>query len=92
MCPAMGLNCGFGCTDCAELRWDNLDLNNSRVSFPRGKTGIGRNLTLWPETVEALRKMKQSDDLVFSTFRGNPWVRTIQSVDKSGNVKYTKDS
>ncbi len=88
----LGLNCGFGCTDCAELHWDNFDLNNSRVSFPRGKTGIGRNLTLWPETVEALRKIKQSGDLVFSTFMGNPWVRTIQSVDKNGNVKYTRDN
>jgi len=33
----LGLNCGFGCTDCAELRWKNLDLKNNRVSFPRGK-------------------------------------------------------
>ena len=40
-----------------------------------------------PETVEALRNIKQSGDLVFSTFMGNPWVRTIQSVDKNGNVK-----
>jgi integrase len=39
----LGLNCGFGCTDCAELRWDNLDLKNSKVRFPRGKTGIDRN-------------------------------------------------
>jgi integrase len=47
----LGLNCGFGCTDCAELRWKNLDLKNARVNFPRGKTGIGRNHPLWPEIV-----------------------------------------
>ncbi len=86
----LGLNCGFGCTDCAELHWDNLDLKNSRVSFPRGKTGIGRNLTLWPETVEALRKVKKSGDSVFNTLRGHPWVRTTQSIDKHGKQKYTK--
>jgi len=33
----LGLNCGFGCTDCAEIQWKNLDLKNGRVSFPRGK-------------------------------------------------------
>ncbi len=40
----LGLNCGFGCTDCAELKWKNLNLKNARVSFARGKTGVGRNL------------------------------------------------
>jgi site-specific recombinase XerC len=51
----LGLNCGFGCTDCAELQWANLDLERGRVDLPRHKTGIGRNLMLWPETVEALK-------------------------------------
>lgn len=87
----LGLNCGFGCTDCAELRWGNLDLKNDRVCFSRGKTGIGRNLPLWLETVHALQKVPKSGELVFYTSKGNPWVRTIQSVDKNGKVKYTKD-
>jgi integrase len=34
----LGLNCGFGCTDCAELKWKNLDLKNGRVLFPAVKT------------------------------------------------------
>ncbi|MCK4791139.1 MAG: tyrosine-type recombinase/integrase [Desulfobacteraceae bacterium] len=87
----LGLNCGFGCTDCAELRWDNLNLKNSRVRFPRGKTGIDRNLPLWPETVMALKQVPKLSELVFYTSKGNPWVRTIQSIDKHGNQKYTKD-
>ncbi len=87
----LGLNCGFGCTDCAELHWDNLDLKNSRVRFPRGKTGIDRNLPLWPETVMALKQVSKLGKLVFYTSRGNPWVRTIQSIDKHSNQKYTKD-
>jgi hypothetical protein len=36
----LGLNCGFGCTDCAELKWKDLNLENARVRFPRGETGI----------------------------------------------------
>jgi len=86
----LGLNCGFGCTDCAQLRWDNLDLEKLRVDFPRGKTGIGRNLVLWPETVEALRRVRKIGELVFYTVRGYPWVRTIQSL-KDGKEKFTKE-
>jgi len=29
----LGLNGGFGCTDCAELRWKNLDLEQGRVDL-----------------------------------------------------------
>jgi integrase len=67
----LGLNCGFGCTDCAELRWENLDLISGRVSFPRGKTGIARNLPLWPETIKALRNVPRRGPLVFYTVKGN---------------------
>jgi integrase len=87
----VGLNCGFGCTDCAELEWKHLDLENGRVNFPRGKTGIGRNLPLWPETMQALKDVPKSGELVFCTSRGNPWVRTIRTVNENGTDKYTKD-
>jgi len=87
----LGLNCGFGCTDCAELKWTNLDLEAGRVIFPRGKTGIARNLPLWPETVEALRILPKRGELVFCTRSGNAWVRTISSKQEDGTIKYTKD-
>lgn len=87
----LGLNCGFGCTDCAELKWKNLDLEDGRVRFPRGKTGVERNLPLWPETVQALKETPKQGELVFHTRRGNPWVRAIRSKDENGNEKYTKD-
>jgi len=88
----LGLNCGFGCTDCAELKWNDLDLENSRIMLARKKTGISRNLVLWPETVDALRRIPRSNKLVFCTSKKNPWVRTIQSVDKAGRVRYTSDN
>ena len=40
----LGLNCGFGCTDCAELKWSNVDLANKRIKLARNKTGIPREL------------------------------------------------
>jgi integrase len=88
----LGLNCGFGCTDCAELKWENLDLNKARVCLRRSKTGIGRNLPLWPETVEALKEIPKLEGLVFYTSKGNPWVRMVKTTGKDGRVKHTKEN
>jgi len=84
----LGLNCGFGCTDCAELRWSDLDLVNARVKLPRRKTGILRDLPLWPETVEAIEKVPKTGKLVFYTSRGNPYIQTLLKTDGNGNGKY----
>lgn len=88
----LGLNCGFGCTDCAVLRWKDLDLDNKRVRLARKKTDVPRNLVLWPETVAALKKTPKSGELVFYTSKGNPWVRTIKSMGKDGIEKYNNDN
>jgi integrase len=88
----LGLNCGFGCTDCAELRWKDLDLENARVKLARKKTGISMSLLLWPETVATLKEVSKSGDLVFYTSKGNRWVRTIESIGNDGNVKYSNDN
>jgi len=85
----LGLNCGFGCTDCAELKWIDLDLVNARVKLPRRKTGISRDLPLWLETVEALEKISRTGKLVFYTSRGNPYIQTLLKPDGNGNGKYT---
>ena len=85
----LGLNCGFGCTDCAGLKWTNLDLTNARVRLPRRKTGILRDLPLWLETVEALEKVPKTGKLVFYTSRGNPYIQTLFKSDGNGNGKYT---
>ncbi len=36
----LGLNCGYGNSDCGKLTIDNLDLEGGWVNFPRPKTGI----------------------------------------------------
>jgi len=88
----LGLNCGFGCTDCAELKWTNFDLKNARVHFPRGKTGVGRNLPLWPETVQALNELAKSGELDYKTPRGHTCVRGLQGVTGDGNNKYNSSN
>ena len=85
----LGLNCGFRCTDCAELKLSNLDLVNGRVKLARRKTGISRDLPLWPETVESLEKIARTGKLVFYTSRGNPYIQTLLKTDVNGNGKYT---
>jgi len=85
----LGLNCGFGCTDCAKLEWKHLDLDQSRVVLPRHKTGFPRNLPLWPEIVQALRQVPRSGSLVFYTREGHPWIRTYRRTRSDGTSKYT---
>ena len=83
----LGLNCGFGCTDCSGLRWEHLDLNMGRVNFPRTKTGVGRNLPLWKETVEAIRCLPRINQRVFNTTQGNQYVRIVRKEYEDGTTK-----
>lgn len=85
----LGINCGFGCTDCAELKCSNIDFENARVKLARKKTGISRDLPLWPETIEALQRVTRKGKLAFYTSRGNPFVRTIVKTDSNGKTKYS---
>lgn len=81
----LGINCGFGNADCANLPLSAVDLEAGWVTFPRPKTGIARRAKLWPETVEALRAAIESRptpkdnadaDILFITRLRHRWVRT----------------
>jgi integrase len=85
----LGLNCGFGCTDCAGLKWSDLDLANGRVKLARGKTGVSRDLPLWPETVQSLGNIPKSGKLVFRTSGDKPLIRTAYHINKDGSSKYS---
>jgi integrase len=74
----LGINCGYGNTDCGTLPLSALDLKNGWINYHRPKTGITRRNPLWPETVEALNDVlaerKQPTDpahveLVFITYK-----------------------
>jgi integrase len=59
------------------------------VKLARKKTGILRDLPLWPETVKALEKIPRTGKLVFYTSRGNPYIQTLLKTDGNRNGKYT---
>ena len=86
----LGLNCGFGCTDRAELKWEDLDLRSGRVNLSCKKAGSSRNLPLWPETIDALKSTPKLGERVFYAKRGNPWVRVIKTTDGKNAVKYPR--
>lgn len=80
----LGINCGFGNSDCAKLPKGAVDLKGGWVNFPRPKTAIERRCPLWGETIEAIRaaiqhrpdaKDQAHDDLVFITKYGQPWFK-----------------
>jgi integrase len=80
----LGINCGYGNSDCGNLPLTALDLEHGIIDYPRPKTGILRRAILWPEVVQALkegladRPEPRSEDhagLVFITKYGQPWSR-----------------
>jgi hypothetical protein len=81
----LGLNCGFGNTDCAELPLNIAAkaIDDGWISYARGKTGADRLAYLWPETRTAMREYlgrrpkprdKKYAGLFFLTQPGQPWI------------------
>ena len=87
----LGINCGYGNTDCGQLKRCDIDLDAGVIDFPRPKTGLARRCVLWPETVEALRealarrpkpKNPQDEPLAFITRYGASWAAGNAAGDK----------
>lgn len=96
----LGINCGFGNSDCGRLPHSALDLKNGWVNFPRPKTAIERRCKLWPETIEALReamavrprpKNPEHADLVFVTKYGGPWAKETSDSPISNETRKLLD-
>jgi integrase len=80
----LGINAGYGNSDCGRLPLRAVDLEAGIIDYPRPKTGIPRRCVLWPETVQAIRdalahrprhKSPDHADLVFITRYGWPWAK-----------------
>lgn len=94
----LGINGGFGNTDCATLPRSAVDLDAALIAYARPKTGVRRVVPLWPQTVEALRQAIASDRpnagdketaaLMFLTPTGRPLVRqTVSNDEERGRVR-----
>jgi integrase len=93
----LGINGGFGNTDCAHLPISAISFNSGIIEFDRPKTGVKRVVPLWQETLDALRQFienrKPIEDeklskLVFVTSQGNSIVRQLVSKsDEDGMIK-----
>ncbi len=78
----LGVNCGFGNSDCGTLPLTAINLDGRWVNYHRPKTGIPRRCPLWPETFTALKTVleerKQPKDTVnagrvFISYKGESW-------------------
>lgn len=87
----LGVECGFGQTDAAALRWEDVDLSKRFIDLRRHKTGIARrcaisaalvaDLKAWAE-IQVKREVPRKDEgLTFTTLRGERYVREVARED-----------
>ena len=92
----LGINCGLGNKDVAELPANCIDLEHGWIDYPRPKTGVRRRCPLWPETIKAITAVINSAEkaqkrrspgvarLLFVTRKGYSFVRSDPKVSASG--------
>ena len=87
----LGINGGFGNSECAKLPLNVIDLENGIIDWYRPKTEVDRLVTLWPETIEALRASlkrrpepteESAEDKFFVTQDGLCFARDEQTTNK----------
>lgn len=96
-CILLGINGGFINSDCAGLPRSVVDLDKATIDFPRPKTGIQRYVTLWPETVAALRSAmnehrtapigRENVGLALTTRDGKPVAKEYITESADGTIK-----
>jgi len=72
----MGLNCAMYLQELSELEWKHIDLAAGTLSMRRVKTKFPRAATLWPETIEALKLLRQAPTYVFTSPQGTRFKST----------------
>ena len=96
----LGVNCGFGNSDCGHIPLTALDLDAGWIDYPRPKTGINRRCPLWPETVQAMRKAiadrpdpkgEEHAGLVFITKYGRGWAKDTPDSPISNEMRKLLD-
>ncbi len=93
----LGINGGFGNSDCAALPIAAADLEAAVIDFERPKTAVRRVVPLWAETVAALKVVLTTERvapatraaarLVFRTESGLPVVRQVTKEREAGKIE-----
>lgn len=68
----LGINAGFGPTDCRDLRKSDIG-KDGLIDYTRHKTGVVRIVQLWPETTRAIELVHAPGEMVVCTRTGEPW-------------------
>jgi integrase len=91
----LGINCGYGLTDCAMLRNDQIKVGGAiapHLNMPRVKTQVKRWCPLWPETIQAMEEVgdiyANNKDSFFTAEDGRSWMTLTESKDGSGQTRY----
>ena len=88
----LGMNAGFGNTDCSDFPRSAIEFDTGWIEFPRPKTEVNRRVPMWPETTEALKaaidcrpnpKDEADADCCFVTIQGNRWTRIKRGIADS---------
>ena len=96
----LGVNCGFGNTDCGMLPLAKVDLDSGWIEFPRPKTAIKRRCPLWPETIKAIKEMmatrpapknESHRGLLFITKYGGAWAKETRDNPITKEFRKTLD-
>ena len=89
----LGINVGYGNTDCERLEPRHLNLHIGWAHFPRPKTGIQRRAKLWPETVQAITawQAERSNNELARVFARSP-EGIVRDVAKSLKICPLRDA
>jgi integrase len=96
----LGINGALGPQECADLRRDEVSLEDQLVMTVREKTLVDRVVWLWPETADAIRvwldaaeripRAADAQDLLLCTRQGRPIARRVAIRDSAKGKKTFK--
>lgn len=92
----LGINGGFGNTDCGKFPVAAIDFSRAVIEYSRPKTGVQRVVPLWDETLAAIQAMRdggqskgatpEANALLFCTETGRALVRQRYHHDEQMHV------